>query len=77
MSTKCKNCCLCPKEVIDNYKQLKKDTEKEFENLIKNWFVKHPYVDTVHLADTSPYFINSMIIYNNGCLKASVNIKES
>lgn len=77
MSTKCKDCCLCPKEVIDNYKQLKKDTEKEFENLIKDWLIKHPYVDTVHLADTNQYYTNSMSIYNNSCLKASVNIKES
>lgn len=76
MNTKCKNCCLCPKEVIDNYKQLKKDTEEEFENLIKDWLTKHPYVDTISLADSSQYFINSMTIYNKSNLTASVNIKE-
>lgn len=77
MNTKCKNCCLCPKEVIDNYKQLKKDTKEEFENLIKDWFINHPYVENIYLTDTSQYFINSMTIHNNSTLTASVNIKES
>lgn len=67
-------CCNCPLKAggIEN---LKNQAKEDFNNMLKTFFDKHPYVENIYLSNTSSYFNQSIFIYNNQDRYITIHLK--
>ena len=67
-------CCNCPLKEggIEN---LRNQAKEDFNNMLKTFFDKHPYVDSVHLSDRDTSLYQSMFIYHNHNRYITITLK--
>lgn len=71
-SNTCRSCH--ERQIIDNYNNLKKTLEEEFENYINEWFKAHPNVDNVYFVQKEGWSLYQSITIVPSPLTKETNV---